>query len=135
MKIHRRLRLDDYLLIFACVCLTAGTGLSYAYVGDLYYIQELSLNPTLFFYLLTQNNDLVARVDGSLRLTQIYPALVYTTIFAVKFGYLVFFRRIIDRIRPLVIYWRIVIGITTISFPLCMVTVFVGCTKRGLKAG
>lgn len=46
-----------------------------------------------------------------------------------------FFRRLIERIRPLFIYWKIIIGITVVSFPICIISVYVACTKHGLEAG
>jgi len=135
IKIHRRLYLDDYFLLFACACLTAGTVLGYASVGSLYFSQDLNYNPTHFFYLLAKHVDIAAHINKYQRLYYSYPALLWTAIFVVKFGYLAFFRRLIDRIRPLIIYWRIIVGITIVSFPICIISIYVACTKWGLEAG
>lgn len=135
MKIHRRLYVDDYFLIFACVCLTAATILCCASIGHLYFSQDLDFNPTHIYYLLAEHVDIASAIDAYIRLFQIYPSLQWATIFGVKCAYLAFFRRLIDRIRPLVIYWRVVTAITIVSFPVCIVSIFVVCTKTGLEAG
>ena len=135
IKLHRRLFLDDYFLIFACICLTAGTGLGYANVGSLYWSEELNYNPTHIYYLLANHVDIAARINVYQRLYYSYPALLWAAIFAVKFAYLAFFRRLIERVRGLIIYWRIVVGIATVSLPVCIVSIYVSCTKWGLEAG
>ena len=135
VKIHRRLYLDDYFLIFACITLTAGTVLGYANVGALYWSEELNYNPSQFFVLLAQHVDIAAHINTYERLYYSWPALLWTTIFVVKFAYLAFFRRLIERIRSLFIYWKIIIGITVVSFPVCIVSVYIACTKHGIDAG
>ena len=135
MNIHRRLYLDDYFLIFACVSLTAGTVLGYANVGNLYWSEELNYNPTFIYYLLAEHVDVAAHINLYERLYYSYPAVLWSSIFVVKFAYLAFFRRLIDRITPLVMYWRVVVGITVVSFPICIVSIYVSCMKWGLEAG
>ena len=134
-RVNRRLYLDDYILIFACVSLTAGTVLGYANVGNLYWSEGLNYNPTHIYYLLAEHVDVGARISVYERLYYSYPAILWTSIFAIKFAYLVFFRRLIDRITPLIIYWRVVLGITIVSFPVCIVSIYVSCIKWGLEAG
>lgn len=54
-------------------------------------------------------------VDQSLRLHvlgRVFLVLTHTTIFAVKFSYLFFFKRLIRRVRKLKIYWWTVTLIT-----------------------
>lgn len=135
IRIHRRLYLDDYFLLFACVCLTAGTALGYTNVASLYFVQGLNYNPTHFYYLLAKHVDIAANINKYERLYYSYPALLWTAIFVVKFAYLAFFRRLIDRVRPLVIYWRVIVGITIVSFPICIISIYVACIKWGLEAG
>ena len=136
MKVYRRLYLDDCFLIFACVCLTAGTVLGYANVENLYWSEvELNNNPTHIHYFLAEHVDVGAHISVFERLSFSYPALLWTSIFVVKFAYLAFFRRLIDRITPLIKYWRVVVSITIVSFLICIVSVYVTCVKWGLKAG
>ena len=135
IRIHRRLYLDDYFLVFACVCLTAGTVLGYANVGNLYWDETLTFNHAEIVNLLAEHVDVAAHIKAYQRLYYSYPAVLWTAIFAVKFAYLSFFRRLIDRIRPLVIYWRFVVGIAVVSLPICIISIYVACMKWGLAAG
>jgi len=57
------------------------------------------------------------------------------SILVVKSAYLAFFRRLIERIRPLILYWRVIVYITVISFPACIASIYVACMKWGLQAG
>ena len=135
IKVHRRLYLDDYFLLFACVSLTAGTVLGYANVGNLYWSEELNLNPAHIYYLLAEHVDVAAHINAYERLYFSYPTLLWTSIFVVKFAYLAFFRRLIDRITPLIKFWRVVVGIAVVSFPICIISIYVSCVKWGLEAG
>lgn len=135
IKVHRRLHVDDYFLLLACICVTAGTVLGYINVGNLYWSEDLSLNPTRLMSLLTSENDFINRVNAYERLYYTYPALLWTAIFAVKFAYLTFFRQLVARLRPLILYWRVVLATTIISFPVCVVSIYLGCVKWGLEAG
>jgi len=135
IKLYRRLHVDDYFLLLACICVTAGTVLGYIDVGNLFWSEDLSLNPTRLDSLLVSEDDFVNRVNAYKRLSYAYPALLWTAIFAVKFAYLVFFRQLVARLRPLIIYWRVILTITIISFPVCIVSIYLGCEKWGLEAG
>lgn len=134
IKLYRRLHIDDYFLLLACICVTAGTVLGYTKVGDLYWTEDLSLHPTRLASLLVSEEDFVNQVNAYKRLSYAYPALLWTAIFAVKFAYLIFFRQLVARLRPLIIYWRVVLTITIISFPVCILSIYVGCEKWGLEA-
>ena len=135
IKVHRRLHLDDYFLLFACVSLTAATVLGYANVGNLYWAEELNYNPVHMYHLLAEHVDVGAGIITYQRLYYSYQALLWTSIFAVKFAYLAFFRRLIDRITPLINFWRGVVGIAIVSFPICIISIYISCAKWGLEAG
>ena len=64
LKFHHRLQLDDFFLIFACICLTASTVLCYANVGDLYWNEELNYNPSLLLYLMQQHVDVAVHINA-----------------------------------------------------------------------
>ena len=115
--------------------LTAGTILGYANVGNLYWSEDVNYNPTYIYYLFAEHFDVAAHINIYERLYYSYPALLWTSIFVVKFAYLAFFRRLINRIPPLIKYWRIVTGITIVSFPICIVSIYIACVKWGLEAG
>ena len=129
LKFYHRLQLDDWFLIFACICLTTSTVLSYANVGDLYWSQELIYNPSPLLHPTQEHVDVAAHIIA------FQTSLLWTVIFAVKFAYLAFFRRLVDRLRPLIIYWRIIVGISAVSFPICVISIYVSCFKKKLGAG
>lgn len=135
LRIHRCFYADDYFLIFACVCLTAGTALGYANIGSLYWSQELNYNPTHIYYLLADRVDIGAGINKYQRIWYGWTTLLWATIFVVKFAYLAFFKRLIARVKSLIIYWRVVVVITVISCPVCIVSPYVACVKWGLEAG
>ena len=135
LRVHRRLYLDDWLLIFATMTLTASTVLGYVNVGALYWSQELNYNQSRIYELLAEHVDIAAHINAYERLYYTYPSLLWASIFAVKFAYLAFLRRLVDRIKPLIGYWRVVVGVTAIAFPICVISVYVGCIKWGLDAG
>ena len=135
LRIHRRLHLDDYFLILAALLLTASTILGYIHTNNLYFSEDISLNPDYVFTLLASGADVVGDINAYETLYYTYPALLWTCIFAVKFAYLTFFRQLVDRVRPLVIYWRVVVGVTIVSYPICILSIYVACMKWGLEAG
>ena len=135
VKISRGLHVDDYFLIFACACLTAATALGYANVGKFYLSQARNYNQTQSDYFLAEHVDVAAEIDAYERLFLVYPALLWTTIFTVKFGYLAFFRRLVDRIEPLITYWKVIVGISCISWAICVASIYIGCFKWNLAAG
>lgn len=135
INIYRRFQVDDYFVIFGCICLTASTVLGFVNVDNLFWDEEVSLNPKQALGLLEQVADPVAHINTYERLCFSYPSILWAAIFAIKFAYLAFFRRLIDRVPRLKIYWRVTLGLCLISFPLCVVSVYVACMKWGLQAG
>ena len=125
LKNYHRLQVDDRFLVFACVCLTASTVLSYATVRDLYWNQELNCNPSLLLYLMKEHVDSAAHISGCQRVYNGSASLLWTAILNVKSAYLAFFRRLVDRLRPLVIYWRIIVGLSAVSFLVCVISICV----------
>ena len=115
--------------------LTAGTVLGYANVRNLYWDEELIYNPAQVPHLLAEHVDVGARIITYERIQFSYPTFLWTSIFVVKFAYLAFFRRLIDRIPPLIKYWRVVVGISIVSFSICIISVYETCLKWGLEAG
>ena len=135
IRARRRLSVDDYFLVLACISLTVRTALGYTNVGNIYFTQDLNLNPSLIVSLISTDVDVAARIIAYQRLYYTYPALLWTTIFAVKFAHLAFFRQLVDRVRPLVIYWRFIVGTTIIAYPVCIISIYVACMEWGADAG
>lgn len=116
LRYQRRLRADDYFLLFATLSLTSGMVLMFSILSSLYTSQEKASNPEK-----TQINP------SHFKIVYALPTLAWTTIFCVKFAYLWFFRLLIDRLRSLTIYWRVVVAITSISYPLCASSSYMAC--------
>lgn len=135
IRVRFRLQPDDYLLIFACICLLASTIFAYVRVEALYFIEKLSLNPNFLLYAIKSNADIVGGINDYTKFYLAITPLLWTSIFAVKFAYLVFFRQLVDRVKPLVTYWKIILGITTVSCPICISSTYFSCVKFGLEAG
>ena len=135
LKTYRRLQVDDYLLVFACICLTAVTVLSYANVRALYWSQILGYNPSIMLYLDEEHVDAAAQINSYQKIYSSSASLLWTVVFAVKFAYLAFFRSLVNRLRPLIIYWRILVGLSAVSFPVCVISIYISCSKKKQESG
>lgn len=134
-KSQRRLHLDDYLLIFACICLIAATVLLYLGLSAIYFIEELSLNG---IKVLTAGNismkDFLDQLIFYQRIYWAYLSLTWATIFCVKFAFLAFFRNFVDRLPPMQRYWKLVTVLTGLIFAFEVCGGFIACPKLGLAA-
>lgn len=135
LKTHRRLQVDDFFLIVACTSLTASTILSYIKVRDLYWSQALNYDSAVSLLSMEEHTEIAAHINAYQLLYNSYASFLWTTIFAVKFAYLTFFRRLVDRLRPLVIYWRFIVGLSAVSFPVCVVSIYVSCKEKRQENG
>lgn len=135
IQVRRRLQLDDYFLIFACICLLASTIFAYFRVEALYFSEKISSNPEFLLYAIVSHADIVGQINDYTRFYLAITPLLWASIFAVKFAYLIFFRQLVDRVKPLVTYWKIILGITIVSCPICISSTFLSCVKWGLEAG
>lgn len=135
LKTYRRLQVDDFFLVVACTSLTASTILSYIKVRDLYWGQALNYDSALSLLHMEEYTEIAAHIKAYQMLYSSYASLLWTTIFAVKFAYLTFFRRLVDRLRPLIIYWRFIVGLSAVSFPFCVVSIYTLCKQKRQEAG
>ena len=131
VRVHRRLQLDDWLLLFACLTLTVGTVLVLVNIEVLFFGEAVGLNPGLIQF----PADIVQRLDSYQRLYYTYPTLAWTTIFSVKLAYLYFFRRLVDRLRSLIIYWRVIVVSTVVFYLSCVISIYIACPLKGLDTG
>lgn len=63
-----------------------------------------------------------------------YSVLIWVAIFVVKFCYLCFFRLLIDRLKGLVVYWRVTMSVTAFSSVFNICALFIACPYFGQKA-
>lgn len=130
---NSRLALDDSILLFACICLTAATGLLYNYVPDAYAFEGLTFNAEV--PLPFPISDLGRQVVMGTKIIDAYLFLSILVLFAVKLCFLFFFRALVDRVNRWVIYWRLVVMVTVIAGGFSVCEGFIACPYRDSRAG
>jgi hypothetical protein len=127
---QRFLQLDDYLLIFACICLTGATAVVKWGLPAIYEVAQLVLDRADA----KQPTDLNRLIVRFMRTMFAHSTLSWGAIYAAKFSYLFFFRHLIDRIRSLVIYWRVVVTFTAMAAFLSIFLSPISCPHVDLQA-
>lgn len=128
VQTHGRLMLDDLMLIFACVTLTAANGILFSVIPTLYWDEDLILNPnSLAIETAGSATAFVAQAVRLQRMVFSFVTLTWTSIFAVKICFLLFFLQIIDRLKKLMFIWKIVFCITVLVWCFCAGGVFISC--------
>ena len=122
-RASQKYALDDFLLLLACICLTAATGLLYNLVPLAYLWEELNFHDVVS--LPFSVSDVPNEAVYTLRLLHTYSLTSWLVVFAAKFCFLSFFRALIDRVRRMIIYWRIVVLITIIFGGLSLCETFI----------
>ena len=133
--LRMRLRLDDYIFLCSCVCLTAATGLLYWGTPPIFFGAEFIFNPATVPGPGFNEADILHQVDLIPKIDWAYQALSWLTIFLVKFGFLSVFRHLVDRIPPMYRFWKGVLVSTGLVFAFAVCDAFIGCPEMGLKAG
>ena len=131
--LRTRLRLDDYLLLCSCVCLTAGTGLLYYGIPSIFFGAELTFNPAAVLAAGVNEAAILHQVDLIPKVNWAYLVLSWLTIFFVKFGFLSVFRHLVDRIPSMYGYWKGVLIFTGLVFAFAVCDGFIACPKLGIK--
>lgn len=130
--------IDDLLFFFACICLIAATILLVKEAASIYIVANVI---TSFF----GGSSLENQVASSPQILEhafavvksegyAYSVLIWVAIFMVKFCYLCFFRLLVDRLKGLVVYWRVTMSITAISSLFNICALFIACPYFGQKA-
>ena len=132
LGIQKKFGLDDAFLAFGTACLVAAMAVLYINMDNMYLTEALTYAPTSFTF---QPQDL-NKVFEFRKLITASLILTWVAMMAVKFSFLALFRCLIDRIPPLIKYWRIVV-----AFNLA-VTVYGACVYvvacphfSGMKVG
>lgn len=126
--------MDDYLLLSSCGCLVAATGLVYHGTPSIFFVAELSLNPTAILAGGVSQTEILQRIVLFQRINYSYITISWMGIFLVKFGFLAFFRHLVDRIAVLYRFWKGVIVFTGVVFAFCVCDSFIACSKMGFAA-
>ena len=131
IHLHRRLFLDDIFLLFACAALTAAIPVLYNVIPPLYIVQGIEEGIRLAQ---SSGIDVSAEVHLYATLHLIHEALGWAVIFLVKFSFLSFFRQLVDRIRDLVLYWKVVCVMSVVACAFCVGFSFMGCPRTDSTA-
>lgn len=126
---RRKLYLDDYVLIFGLACLAAATSLVYSFSPVIFLSNAVRLDPSVF-PTLSETTKLI----DSLKIIDSFLALIWTTTFAVKLSFLIFFKQLIERVsRKITIYYWVVVVFTILTWMFLVSEAFILCPYFGLE--
>lgn len=139
IRIHsqRNLHPDDFVLMFACLTIIASQVLLYILgIDNIYWSGAVTFDPgPQTPALKTEDIEVYyRRISMIMRMEYSIGILTWTSIFAVKICFLLFFHQIITRIRRLIVAWKVILGITLVSWALCSCAFFISCPHFGQAA-
>ncbi|KAF7507791.1 hypothetical protein GJ744_010092 [Endocarpon pusillum] len=104
VRVQKQVSIDDGFLLFGILCLAAAVGVMFTFIDSLYMLQAMQEGiPDL-----ERPPDWLQRTFDCQKFLVLSLCLTWCTITAVKFSFLFLFRRLIDHIPRLIIYWWIV---------------------------
>lgn len=127
IRIHEfgRLHVDDYFLFLATAALIGSTGLFLKIIPSLYFFAKVILG-----HALPPKNSLQEAIHYSIYGT-IGEVLCWTTIFAVKFSFLFYFRSLVRRLHNLtILWWCTFVILTPVAITMILGT-FIVCPYVG----
>ena len=132
LRRQKKLRLDDFCIGVAAVCLVGATGLSYYAMSLNQSVEQLSMNPSQSSGGSTDKAMLLQRIILLQKTVWAYSVLSWTVIFATKFGYLCLFRNLVDRIPSMYAIWKIVVLLTILAFGFTPCSIWLFCPNDSL---
>ncbi|KAF2141164.1 uncharacterized protein K452DRAFT_35890 [Aplosporella prunicola CBS 121167] len=124
----RCLLLDDYILLFATVCLTVSLGILYWEMTELYLLGALTNMPTK---IVLSAGEITSMLDFNKK-SSINTPLNWIAITAVKFSFLAYFSKLVQNISPkLKTYFWCVIVFTGSSLVFIASSNFINCPYYG----
>lgn len=136
------LRLDDYLLLFACILLTAGTAVLYYGTSSIYFVtafqESLAATPGTAVPGSAPTEADYEQLEAILKETVFFQKFIWAyftvswaAIFAVQFALLSFFRHLVNRLPRLHLYWKVVVGLAALVFGFAFCAPFIACPTTG----
>lgn len=124
-----KLCLDDYLLLFGLACLGAATYLIYSFSRMIFLSDAIRLDPSF-----SPTFSEVTQLSGSRKIIYSFLATIWTTTFAVKLSFLVFFKKLIERVsKQINIYYWVIVVFTVVSWMFIVGEPFILCPYFGIK--
>lgn len=111
---QKQVSIDDWFLLFAICCLICAVGILFTFLDQMYLAEALLFG--LPGVTIALPPDFIEQTYEYQKLVAVVCILTWCSIISVKFSFLFLFRKLIDRIRPLVIYWRVVVLLNTLVF-------------------
>jgi hypothetical protein len=95
--------MNDYIVLAEAMCLCAATGLIYRNCDNYFLSDVMQKDPSLFLKVSPNQISELLKISN----TYLYPflALIWTTIFVVKFFFLAFFKELIERVTKIQKYY------------------------------
>lgn len=118
---EQRLYLDDALFFLATLCLIAGTTLVFIDMPYIYLQENVESSRQ------TPPADFLTQLIRSEKIQDAGTVLLATTIFSVKFSFLLFFRHLLRLQRKLIYYWWFICIILIPSAAVFMFLDFISC--------
>ena len=129
IRIHHKVQVEDYILLFAVACLCTVTGLAYATLPATYALIQLIVHGfenDLTFELLEE----IPRVS---KMEHAGANVNWPVIFSVKIAFLFFFRRLISRLRGLNIWWWVATTFTILAGLVSIAASWLTCPHFTIK--
>ena len=101
---QKQVSIDDGVLLFGTCCLICATAFLFTTIDQMY-LAQAAVSSHLPLYV---TPILIKDVYYLSRIVVVVDMLMWCSVVSVKFGFLFLFRKLIDRIPPMVIYWRFV---------------------------
>ena len=124
LRIQKQFSADDGFLIVAIGCLTCGQVIMYCLTIDKTYLVEAL---TFGFQGVAIPQDFLQQANAFHKWVTIALMLAWCAIMSIKFSFLFLFRRLIDRIQSLVIYWWAVMTFNVIVLGYGLSVYYVAC--------
>lgn len=120
---QKRLFIDDVFLLLAVASLCAAVDVMFISFPSMHLLEVFFteiLSPKI-------SSDDIEKKAQYRNIDQGCLVLCLTTIFAVKFSFLFFFRTLIRRLSSMILYWRVISVITALAWVLAISIPFIPC--------
>ena len=131
LRKHRRFDVDDCLVVFGWIPLTAATAVLSWGASSIYEIESVELNPA---NLEAIGSNFLELLNTCQVVYHVFITLTWATIISVKFAFLYFFRQLVRQLPKVRIYWIFVIATTSVVSAYCISVAFITCPYFGSDA-
>ena len=113
VRLGQGLEIDDGLLFLACIFITISTVLLYISISYVYMFEHLATHVDST----STYDDLLKRLIWFRAMMVAHEVLCQSATFTIRLSFLLFFRRLIDRLGRIIYYWRSTVIVTAAVFP------------------